>query len=132
MFYIHGDINVRYAGKNQKQSSTVVCRLTSALLCHVSGVTVGADYYVYLRYLVTLSERGYWEMITDDTLRFEKGYISLTWLLGSIISVAPQFFSFVIYSVFLFFFVSYHWQVFTQCMVEFVLVCGNEFLFKQL
>lgn len=66
------------------------------------GVTVGADYYVYLRYLVTLSERGYWEMITDDTLRFEKGYISLTWLLGSI-SVAPQFFSFVIYSVFLFF-----------------------------
>lgn len=37
MFYIHGDINVRYAGKNQKQSSTVVCRLTSALLCHVSG-----------------------------------------------------------------------------------------------
>lgn len=66
------------------------------------GVMVGADYYGYLNYLITLSGRDYWDMVTDETLRLEKGYVSLTWFLGNI-SLEPLFFSGVVYSIFLFF-----------------------------
>lgn len=66
------------------------------------GGMVGADYYGYLRYLITFSERDYWDLVTDETLRLEKGYVSLTWFLGNI-SVEPLFFSSVVYSVFLIF-----------------------------
>lgn len=65
------------------------------------GVTVGADYYVYLSNLVAISDRSYWDVIVDETLRLEKGYITLAWFLGSV-SVSPLFFSLIIYSLFLF------------------------------